>query len=295
MSFMVGPAAPFLIQDRVSTPEGRLPLAGMIQDGFGITPRYPLRRYPCYAIVLITKGKGVYEHASGQTEPVSAGEAILVFPGVPHTYGPTGGKTWDELFVVVEGPGIERWHASGLISPERPIVRLGRVEPWRTSLLQILKSPPPQNVWQALEELHRVMAFASSMLEARQEEACPGSAWLARAKSLIERTLAEDVPMEEIAARMREPYETFRKRFQREAGASPGRYREQRRIARATELLRYTQLSHAEIAQVLGYGDALYFSKRFRHALGLSPRTYRQLERAPSSSRVDEEGKRGKG
>lgn len=267
-----------LLQDWLDTPEGRLTLAGAIHDGHGIT-KAGWRRYPSYAIVLIPKGNGVYFHASGRTEPINEGDAILIFPGVRHTYGPRNGDVWDEIYVVLEGSGVERWHASGLISPETPILRLQGAGPPPAAWLRILESPSPKDVWDSLELFHRFMALFATTIGTARPYTELNTQWLAQAKAAIEATLTESPDLRSLAqTELGLTYETFRKRFLREAGVSPSQFRDQRRISRAVELLRYTQLPIRQIAELLGFADALYFSRRFKQAVGISPRAYRQRE-----------------
>ena len=54
-------------------------------------------------------------------------------------------------------------------------------------------------------------------------------------------------------------------------------WREERRVARATQLLAQTTLQIQEIAQQVGYEDPLYFSRTFSKLVGCSPRRYRQV------------------
>jgi AraC-like DNA-binding protein/predicted GNAT family N-acyltransferase len=71
-------------------------------------------------------------------------------------------------------------------------------------------------------------------------------------------------------------YESFRKRFQRETGVSPARYRTLRRIEAARELLRYSpQLTNRQIAETLGFADEYHFSRRFTQIAGSTPRQFR--------------------
>ncbi len=53
-------------------------------------------------------------------------------------------------------------------------------------------------------------------------------------------------------------------------------WREERRVAKATQLLAQTTLQIQEIAQRVGYEDPLYFSRTFSKLVGCSPRQYRQ-------------------
>lgn len=64
--------------------------------------------------------------------------------------------------------------------------------------------------------------------------------------------------------------------FKREYGISPINYLIQRRIEESRYLLRETDLSLSQIARVLGFSSASYFSQSFRRAEGTSPIEYRK-------------------
>lgn len=78
------------------TPLGRVHFGGVLPDSTG-TGWDGFRKYGMYAAVLITRGGGVYRDTSGREIPLSEGSAILVFPEVPHHYGPGPGMRWDEV------------------------------------------------------------------------------------------------------------------------------------------------------------------------------------------------------
>ena len=69
--------------------------------------------------------------------------------------------------------------------------------------------------------------------------------------------------------------------FAKEKGMSPGSWHNKARMKKACELLRSTDMSIGETAAVLGFDDALYFSRKFRQKYGVSPAGYRKkaLER----------------
>jgi AraC-like DNA-binding protein len=91
--------------------------------------------------------------------------------------------------------------------------------------------------------------------------------------------------MTDIARRVGLPYETFRKRFTEAMGVSPARYRTQKRIEAACQLLRFTpQLTNREAAEALGFADEFHFSRRFKEKVGVSPRQYRLSGQAGSAA-----------
>lgn len=62
-------------------------------------------------------------------------------------------------------------------------------------------------------------------------------------------------------------------------GCSPSKYKSNILMKKATELLSISDISMNEIADMLGFEDALYFSKKFKIDYGMSPSQYRQKYR----------------
>lgn len=65
--------------------------------------------------------------------------------------------------------------------------------------------------------------------------------------------------------------------FKAEFGLSPINYMLSRRIEESRYLLRETDMSMSQIARILGFSSASYFSQSFRRAEGMSPVAYRKL------------------
>lgn len=59
-------------------------------------------------------------------------------------------------------------------------------------------------------------------------------------------------------------------------GMTPGDFVMQKRMRKATALLREGHLRIGEIAQLCGWPDQFYFSRRFKSAIGISPEEYRK-------------------
>jgi AraC family transcriptional regulator len=68
----------------------------------------------------------------------------------------------------------------------------------------------------------------------------------------------------------------FAHAFREATGVPPHRYVIQRRIERAKQLLRGSELSLTEIAQRVGYSSASHFSVGFRKMTRVAPSEYRK-------------------
>ncbi|MGX2993275.1 helix-turn-helix domain-containing protein [Streptomyces sp. JNUCC 64] len=99
--------------------------------------------------------------------------------------------------------------------------------------------------------------------------------FLRRARDLIDRAYAEPLDLATLAAEAGCSRFHFLRSFQAAYGETPGRYLTQRRIERARDLLRATNLTVAEICHLVGYSSVGSFSSRFSDVVGVSPTAYR--------------------
>lgn len=66
------------------------------------------------------------------------------------------------------------------------------------------------------------------------------------------------------------------KMFKETYGTTVNNYLISKRITRAKQLLRFTDMTVDEVSAAVGMGDANYFSRMFRKVEGSSPREYRK-------------------
>jgi len=94
----------------------------------------------------------------------------------------------------------------------------------------------------------------------------------------IREDLEEPVSFCQLALELRLSKPALSRRFRRTIGISYRRLVNDARIARARELLRSSDYTMTEIAQLVGFGDLPRFDKVFKAAVGASPSIYRQQQ-----------------
>src|SRR5215211_1478690 len=114
----MGPAHELLLSSPVDAGVGRWLLAGTIRGGRGVPA---MRVLPSYAAVAVLRGPADYMDADGSRMVAHTGDVILVRPGVPHRYGARGGATWDERYVVFDGPLFDVCLAGGVFARTSPV------------------------------------------------------------------------------------------------------------------------------------------------------------------------------
>jgi AraC-like DNA-binding protein len=104
---------------------------------------------------------------------------------------------------------------------------------------------------------------------------------LRRAKDLIDRDYAEPLDLDTLAETANVSKYHFLRCFAATYGRTPAAYLAERRIERAQDLLRATNLTVTEICHLVGYASLGSFSSRFRELVGVTPSAY-QAEFAAS-------------
>lgn len=99
-----------------------------------------------------------------------------------------------------------------------------------------------------------------------------------QAAERIKENLEDPVSFDQLARELRLSKPALSRRFTRTIGMSYRQLMNDLRIARARELLRSSDRTVTEIAQMVGFGDLPRFDKVFKAAMGASPSAYRQQQ-----------------
>lgn len=264
-----------------TTEAGSLMLAGSVRDAPGIAPAR-MRNLGRFALAYVVRGQGYYEDARGVRRDLAAGDLVLVFPDLPHAYGPKERGSWDQIYLVFDGPQFELWRRAGLLTPERPVVRLEPVDYWRRRLEALLPPAGARGRAAAVGVLGRLLHLLADIVAADLHGAAVdrGGDWLEKSMHLLgEREPGGWLRPQQVARQVGLSYENFRKRFAALARESPGQYQKRCRIDRACAAIYQGQQSFKEIAEALDFCDVFHFSKAFRQVTGLSPSAFRQRVR----------------
>ncbi|MEI8310835.1 MAG: AraC family transcriptional regulator, partial [Verrucomicrobiota bacterium] len=200
-----------------------------------------------YALVYLTEGGGRYQMRGQAPRTCSAGDLLVVFPEIPHAYGPEAGGHWSEVYVTFEGEIFDLWRRAGILTPERPILRLLPVSRHAKLLRNISEKRAGDDPAKQLGQVCMVQSFLALALE-KNRGSDPGSddkIWPAWVSAAVEQMGKErPVLLEEIARGAGLSYESFRKKFRAVTGVSPARYRNRLVIDRARKMIYEERLSN---------------------------------------------------
>ncbi|MEV6323272.1 AraC family transcriptional regulator [Nocardia sp. NPDC051787] len=108
---------------------------------------------------------------------------------------------------------------------------------------------------------------------------------LRRARDLADRNYADPLNLDELAATAGVSKYHFLRAFAAVYGLTPAAYLAQRRIERAQDLLRATNLTVTEVCMMVGYSSLGSFSSKFRQLVGVTPSQY-QAKFADGAPRI---------
>ena len=98
---------------------------------------------------------------------------------------------------------------------------------------------------------------------------------IAAALAHIDRCLADDIRVRDLAAAVHLSPSRFAHLFQVELGVAPHEFIKTQRMTRARVLLERTFLTVKEVMALVGCNDTSHFTRDFRRQHGLSPREWR--------------------
>lgn len=241
---------------------------------------------------LVSRGRGLAAHLlvafhdevdvelDGRRQRLPAETLVLWDRNRPHVFG-SASTSWSHSWVIFDG---QDWRVA--MRPlksffECPVTLAGRehVHTYFANLLHEVDcdgKPDPEiivgNVSLILREFPRS--------ERRVVWQTPGADPVRAACDLVREKLAEPLPVSRVAQAAGLSGSRLQQLFRSRLGCSIQEYVERERLQEARYWLMHSGLRIGEIAQRVGYRDAYYFSRRFRHAMGQSPAQHRTSQYA---------------
>lgn len=231
-----------------------------------------------YQIVYISEGSGKFASASCPMTEITAGTAILLFPGEWHTYRPSAETGWDEYWVGFRSRHMDMQVENKFFSASDPVWKIGISSGIISLYEEVISVISSERLGFRQLVSGIVMHILGSIYYKGKNIARPDSGMsekISEAKVLMKDT---DCPLtiEQIAGSVGMGYSKFRKLFKDYTGTSPAQYRLQQKLAKAKELLTTSQMNISEIAYFLKFDSPGQFSIFFRQKEGTSPRKFRE-------------------
>jgi AraC-like DNA-binding protein len=242
-------------------------------------------------IVLITGGCGTFESRPTGRVDVIAGMAFALIPGVWHRYRPERRTGWEESWMEMQGPAVERLLQAGAISAEAAVRR----DALQAGIGDALEAAHGRARAEPLGFDPELSARGYGVLAAWASRPNPAAgtqrAWqvVGEAQRYLAAHHHEAVNIGELAKDLGMAYSHFRRIFRQQTGYAPWQYVLRLRLARARRLLAASaEMKLEDIAGKLGFSSAFHFSAAFKQAHGRSPDQWRrELWRGQSASGIE--------
>ena len=243
------------------------------------SPGRPMMAVTDLRFVYVTRGLCTLRDQDGMERQLTAGDMMVLLPGIPYSYQAPADEEWDEHYISCSGPLFDLWRRDGLVSDVDPVWRLLPVGYWVNRMIGVIGDMVTPDADESLAQLGRLQVLLADMRQARRSIAAypDERLWLNQARKLLEAKEGVPRPSLKAAAEALDcGYHTFRRRFTQLAGIGPAQYRLQSQVNLARALIMdRPQLGNKVLARRCGFADEYHFSKQFKHVVGLSPSAYR--------------------
>ena len=243
--------------------------------------------HPGWEVYLQAFGRSRWR-VGRDTVELLAGHVLAVPPGLRHEMADRPTSRHHFFYAAFDLERVARrhgalglaWEGAGLLhEPDGTALDA----PFRRLVRELGHELPLADVGVATA-LDALVLEATRLLRAPSGHALLGTVHpaVARARALLDSRYAEHWSMVQLAQQVGLSTAHLAEVFAREVGVPPFRYLVERRVERAAELLRGTDLPVTAIALELGFASSSHFSRVFKSMTSVPPRDFRRAARTPA-------------
>jgi AraC-like DNA-binding protein len=237
-----------------------------------------------YLFHYIISGTGILyaENSKGDTisYSVKTGQGFMIFPGQICTYIADRDHPWEYVWLEFDGIHAKEVVDLSGLTQNQPIYRAEHkdtAQQMKEEMLYIVEHRDASS----FHSIGHLYLFIDTFLRSCREahiSKCNTlkDFYIREAIFFIEQNFQNDITIENIADHCGLNRSYFGKIFHESMGTSPQSFLITYRMSKATELLRLTTLSIADIGNAVGYANPLHFSRAFKKVYSCSPRQWRE-------------------
>lgn len=240
-----------------------------------------------YLFHYIISGTGTLIAHNSKKEPqtynIKSGQGFLLSPGQIATYYADTALPWEYVWIEFDGLKVKEIFDLTELSIDTPIYHSQSKDLNEQMLQEMLyivhhaeKSP--------FHLIGHLYLFLDYLIQSAKSTRLVSSSkmsdyYIREAIHYIEQNFQNNITIQDIADVCGINRSYFGKIFRNSLGRSPQEFLINYRMIKATELLKLTSLSIAEIGSAVGYENQLHFSRAFKNIYGISPRDWRSQHR----------------
>ena len=188
-------------------------------------------------------------------------------------------EPWNITWVGLYGETVSKFMEFFDITPQNPIMHISLYNELNSIMDKIYNTSKDTSISSKLSITGLIYEFFSVLMQnaniTKQNENI-----IKAALRIIDYNYTSPITINQIAERLSLNSSYFSRIFTEQTGMSPKQYILNKRMERAKELLKETDISVYEIAYSVGYEDQLYFSRIFKKHIGMPPLEFRKSAQA---------------
>ena len=243
------------------------------------------RNHYLFHYIISGTGTLMADNAKGETQTYSikSGQGFLIFPGQITTYIADQNLPWEYVWIEFDGLRVKEALDLTELSVNTPVYHShskdlrGQLMNEMLYIVHHAKESPFHLIGHLYLFLDYLTQSAKSKILVQSSKM--SDYYIKEAINYIEQNFQNNITIEDIAAVCGINRSYFGKIFRNSIGRSPQEFLMNYRMVKATELLKLTSLSIAEIGSAVGYENQLHFSRAFKTIYGVSPREWRNQHR----------------
>ena len=240
-----------------------------------------LHTHPFTELFFVVDGKGEF-NIQGQRFPVKANDFVIINPQVEHTELSSPDEPLEYIVLGIKGlsfsnltPVSEGGHPFSFFNlrdEQKDILRYLNAMVQEATSQSMSYELVCHNLLEIL--LIKILRHQHFDLEVgKQSKATKDISFI---KHYLETYYHESIQLEDLASMTHLSRFYISHSFKKEIGMSPMEYLIDIRIKESKILLRTTNYSISQVADIVGFTTPTYFSKQFRKSTGISPTDYRE-------------------
>ena len=244
-------------------------------------------------LVIILSGTG--EHLlNGEKRSVSAGDVLLIHPGVIHGYDKTADMELVNILYdakrlylpVLDGYSLPLFRLFFPEDPRRvscsalPLMHLEKDELKKAANIinemnrELNENRSGNNLLSLALLMQIIVILCRAGEHSVKKSASPFR--IGKSISYLKTHYHTGISVKDLAKQANMSTRNFFLIFKKTTGCTPIQFLINLRITHASELLLHTNLNMTEIAQECGFSDSNYFCRKFRETTGMSPQKFRK-------------------
>ena len=238
------------------------------------------RNHYLFHYILSGTGTLMADDSKGvtQTYSIKSMQGFMIFPNQITTYVADKQLPWEYVWLEFDGLRVKSLLDTIGLSLDKPVYHARNKslrEDMANEMLYISRHKD-ESPFHLIGHLYLFLDYL--LRSAADEQLEHGSKlrefYIHEALTYIEHNFQNEITIEDIAGVCGLNRTYFGKIFKEALGKTPQEFLIHYRMSKATELLKMTKLSIADIGNAVGYPNQLHFSRAFKNVTGISPSDY---------------------